>query len=131
MDAAYDHIQEESFMKEDELKPGDDTPTQSPTLNAEFQDAYNAVVNSPWGARLGGFWGTVKKAVRTPARLAGIVRADSTPERTIPRRSAETQHCREHYGHQRLVRHRKSHSRLVCHSGTRGCRCRISCPGPF
>jgi hypothetical protein len=63
MDAAYDHIQEESFMKEDELKPGDDTPTQSPTLNAEFQDAYNAVVNSPWGARLGGFWGTVKKAV--------------------------------------------------------------------
>ncbi|KAF2670429.1 BSD-domain-containing protein [Microthyrium microscopicum] len=55
MDSAYDHIQEENFPKDP------DTPTQA-SLNTEFQEAYQAVANSPWGATLGGLWGTVKKA---------------------------------------------------------------------
>jgi hypothetical protein len=103
MDAAYDHIQEEAFPKEDEQKAGDDTPTPSPTLNAEFQDAYNAVVNSPWGAKLGGFWGTVKKAVWMFTWLVKMPATDVTPERTIHRRSTKGQHGRQLYGNQRLV----------------------------
>jgi hypothetical protein len=63
MDSAYDHIQEEAY-------PQDPTPQQqtgsgnrpAPTdFNSEVQDAYKAISSSPWAARLGGFFGTVKK----------------------------------------------------------------------
>lgn len=62
MDIAYDHIQEENF-KEGEKKEGAPTNTTQNNLSQEFQEAYNAVTSSPWGARLGGLWGTVKKQV--------------------------------------------------------------------
>jgi hypothetical protein len=62
MDIAYDHIQEET------LSPGAETPkdTSSPkppttSLNTEFQETFRAFSSSPWGARLGGFLGTVRK----------------------------------------------------------------------
>jgi hypothetical protein len=54
MDLTYDHIQGETFKEN-----GD--PNQNSTLNADIQDAYKAISNSPWGMRLGGFLGTVKK----------------------------------------------------------------------
>jgi hypothetical protein len=75
MDTAYDHIAEENFPKEPEPKPervdaaGDaaseavagEAPPGS--LNEEFQEAYKALSSSPWGMKIGGLWGTVKKAV--------------------------------------------------------------------
>lgn len=66
MDVAYDHIQEETLTDDrqasssSEKKPNE----PAPTLNAEFQDAYRAFSNSPWGARIGGFLGNVVKQVR-------------------------------------------------------------------
>lgn len=67
MDLAYDHIQEDAYPK-DQAGSNKGTPkpeqTES-TLNKDFQDAYKALSNSPWGARLGGFLGTVVKQVGT------------------------------------------------------------------
>lgn len=65
MDAAYDHIQEQSFPDDDEKKPQSPTGSQDPSINAEFKEAYKAFSNSPWGARIGGFFGAVAKQVRT------------------------------------------------------------------
>lgn len=78
MDLAYDHIVEESLPKEDDGKrsrantattasgahavEGTAEQTQN-SLNAELQDAYKAFSASPWGARIGGFLGTVVKQV--------------------------------------------------------------------
>jgi hypothetical protein len=62
MDVAYDHIQEDTFPNDESGKPKE-TSAEPTTLNDEFQEAYQAVANSPWGARLGGLWGTVKKQV--------------------------------------------------------------------
>jgi hypothetical protein len=67
MDAAYDHIQEEIFPEDEEGKVHDKAAGEEPSLNSEFQEAYKAISNSPWGARLGGIWGTVKKQVRPAA----------------------------------------------------------------
>lgn len=62
MDVAYDHIQEETLTDDNQASSSSDkTPAQPPTLNAEFQDAYRAFSNSPWGARIGGFLGNVVK----------------------------------------------------------------------
>jgi hypothetical protein len=63
MDAVYDHIQEITFPKEDEVAQ-EAAAESSQSLNTELKEAYNAVASSPWAATLGGFWGTVKKAVR-------------------------------------------------------------------
>lgn len=62
MDLAYDHIQEEAFPPE----PETETETKKEkkpetTLNSDFQEAYKAISSSPWGARLGGFFGSVVK----------------------------------------------------------------------
>lgn len=78
MDLAYDHIVEESLPKEDDGRrsrantattatgghavEGTVEQTQN-NLNAELQDAYKAFSASPWGARIGGFLGTVVKQV--------------------------------------------------------------------
>ena len=62
MDVAYDHIQGESFPEDEAGKPQDPASPQT-SLNSEFKDAYNAFSKSPWGAKLGGLWGTVKKQV--------------------------------------------------------------------
>ncbi|ORY61317.1 uncharacterized protein BCR38DRAFT_459227 [Pseudomassariella vexata] len=66
MDLAYDHIAEEALPKgiKDNEKSSENTKPeqlQSPTLNDEVQDAYRAFSSSPWGSRLGDFFGNVVK----------------------------------------------------------------------
>jgi hypothetical protein len=64
MDIAYDHIQESTFPEEHgDSQPGDKKPAPQASLNEDFQDAYRAFSSSPWGARIGGFFGTVVKQV--------------------------------------------------------------------
>lgn len=66
MDLAYDHIVEESLPKEEDGKRPAGTSGAEQTqnsLNAEIQDAYKAFSNSPWGAKIGGFFGSVVKQV--------------------------------------------------------------------
>ncbi|ELR10108.1 hypothetical protein VC83_07561 [Pseudogymnoascus destructans] len=65
---AYDHIQESALAPEgasagDNNNGGNGEGKQMAqnTLNADFQDAYKAISSSPWGARLGGFLGSVVK----------------------------------------------------------------------
>lgn len=68
MDAAYDHIQEDLLRAS---TSGTTTPTASSStttsaqqpadLNTELADTFRAFSNSPWGAKLGGFWGNVRK----------------------------------------------------------------------
>ncbi|ATY58917.1 BSD domain-containing [Cordyceps militaris] len=62
MDLAYDHIQEEAFRR-DTPKPGEQASEQPPaaSLNDEIQDAYKAFSASPWGAKIGGFFGSMVK----------------------------------------------------------------------
>ncbi|KAB2571234.1 hypothetical protein DBV05_g10106 [Lasiodiplodia theobromae] len=65
MDVAYDHIQEETFPDDERRdKPAQASGApqeQSKDFNTEVQEAYKAISNSPWAARIGGLWGTVKK----------------------------------------------------------------------
>ncbi|KAK3333951.1 hypothetical protein B0T19DRAFT_142086 [Cercophora scortea] len=78
MDVAYDHIQEEAFPDEPEGASSSSSTTSTttgtaaadgsnkpahpqPTLNADLQDAYRAFSSSPWGAKIGGFFGSVVK----------------------------------------------------------------------
>ncbi|KAJ9151146.1 BSD domain protein [Pleurostoma richardsiae] len=60
MDLAYDHIQEESLPKDGEASAPKPQEQQS-TLNDDFQEAYRAISASPWGAKIGGFFGNVVK----------------------------------------------------------------------
>jgi hypothetical protein len=65
MDAAYDHIQEESFPdNEAPQQDKDSSQRRSSDFNSEFQEAYKVISSSPWAARLGGFLGSVKKQAR-------------------------------------------------------------------
>ena len=62
MDIAYDHIQEESFSPHSEHPPSaEDGGSQPQNLSTEFQQAYKAVSSSPWGMKLGGWFGEAKK----------------------------------------------------------------------
>ena len=71
MDVAYDHIQEEIISTDRSSTPTPQdhdivdasTPTGRPKqdLNTEFQETFRAFSASPWGAKLGGFFGTVRK----------------------------------------------------------------------
>lgn len=69
MDLAYDHIQEESFPKDNSDEgSGNDAGSsakseQHATLNSDLQEAYRAISASPWGSRIGGFFGSVVKQV--------------------------------------------------------------------
>lgn len=76
MDYAYDHIQEESLpphVERNTSTPNDGTSqdpqqqsqAQPHTLNTEFQQAFQAVSASPWGARLGGWFGEARKQGQT------------------------------------------------------------------
>lgn len=75
MDIAYDHIQEESLPAHHERDQqastaatgnGQQQQQQAPqTLNTEFQQAFQAVSASPWGARLGGWFGEARKQGQT------------------------------------------------------------------
>lgn len=60
MDVAYDHIQEE-VLSPNEAVEKDARDHEKSNLNTEFREAYTTFSSSPWGARLGGFFGTVKK----------------------------------------------------------------------
>lgn len=71
MDIAYDHIQEDAFPDEDSAKQS--TQPQPANLSAEFQEAYKVIASSPWGARLGGFFGSVKKQVGIYPRTSGHI----------------------------------------------------------
>lgn len=67
MDVAYDHIQEETLAPEAGVAPVEHdkgSGNQPKGLNTEINEAYKVISSSPWGARLGGFFGTVKKQVR-------------------------------------------------------------------
>ncbi|KAM3079636.1 hypothetical protein ACMFMG_006048 [Clarireedia jacksonii] len=59
MDFVYDHIQEQALPSENQNQNKEQQPET--TLNAEFQEAYKAISSSPWGAKLGGFFGSVVK----------------------------------------------------------------------
>jgi hypothetical protein len=59
MDTAYD---QEVITAKDDNAPKTEVEA-NPSLNTEFQEAWGAVSNSPWAARLGGLWGSVKKTV--------------------------------------------------------------------
>ena len=62
MDTAYDHIQEESYPQDAPPQQAGSSDKPAPAdFNSEVQDAYKAISSSPWAARLGGFFGTVKK----------------------------------------------------------------------
>ncbi|KAJ4312417.1 hypothetical protein N0V84_009953 [Fusarium piperis] len=64
MDLAYDHIQEDVYAKKpegSESKDGSKPEQAQSSLNEDFQEAYKALSNSPWGARIGGFLGNVVK----------------------------------------------------------------------
>ena len=77
MESAYDHIQEETLKSEQEEVHKGKQPEEG-NLNTDFQEAYKAFSASPWGTKLGGFLGTVKKqgesyyqGARQEAVLAG------------------------------------------------------------
>jgi hypothetical protein len=64
MDLAYDHIQEESYIKNAD-EPGESSKQDEAqtSLNNDIQEAYKALSASPWGAKIGGFFGNVIKQV--------------------------------------------------------------------
>src|SRR2546421_11777287 len=68
MDIAYDHIAEETYSDRSTTPKPTSSPGSSsavspnrPNLNTEFQETFRAFSNSPWGAKLGGLWGNVRK----------------------------------------------------------------------
>ncbi|KAK4579986.1 hypothetical protein LTR86_000188 [Recurvomyces mirabilis] len=72
MDVAYDHVQEETYSPSEE-RSGTSTTEQSSSdannsnqsLNADFQQAFQAVSTSPWGSRLGGWFTQARKQGET------------------------------------------------------------------
>lgn len=80
MDLAYDHIQEEALKQEAEKSTEQKKPDS--TLNDDFQEAYRAISASPWGAKLGGFFGNVVKQVCSDTPICHTAqRADPRPGR--------------------------------------------------
>lgn len=81
MDLAYDRIQGEALSPdEEEHRNRNSNNTAEPsTINADFQEAYKAISASPWGAKLGGFFGSVVKQVsREELRMSDVI-ADAPP----------------------------------------------------
>jgi hypothetical protein len=60
MDSAYDHIQEEVLRSDENSTEPTDKQTEG-NLNTEIREAYKSFSASPWGSKLGGFFGSVKK----------------------------------------------------------------------
>ena len=60
MDSAYDQINQSALTPDEQQR---NQQNQGNTLNNDFQEAYKAISSSPWGAKLGGFFGTVVKQV--------------------------------------------------------------------
>ena len=81
MDVAYDHMLIDSERSptpvpskpldapsaENSLTPKAEVPQQPsrPNLQLEFQETLKAFSSSPWGAKLGGLWGNVRKQGET------------------------------------------------------------------
>lgn len=73
MDIAYDHIQEEALSPSEEHQNNpissststSQDPSQSPNLNAEFQQAFKAVSSSPWGSTLSAWFSSARKQGET------------------------------------------------------------------
>ena len=63
MDTAYDHIAESTLSPSPAPERANDDQTTD--LNTELQEKFKAFSASPWGARLGGFFGNVKKQSET------------------------------------------------------------------
>ncbi|RKF74941.1 BSD domain-containing protein C22A12.14c [Golovinomyces cichoracearum] len=62
MDLAYDHIQEKALTPEEQSKSEEKNKVNNlNSLNSDFQEACKAISSSSWGAKLGGFLGTVVK----------------------------------------------------------------------
>lgn len=85
MDLAYDHIQEEALQPDHAQNKQQKQPET--TLNADFQEAYKAISSSPWGAKLGGFFGSVVKQVCTGRNFDLISYANYYPGRVSLQRS--------------------------------------------
>lgn len=63
MDLAYDHIQEEAYKIPEEQGESSKQEDAQTSLNSDIQEAYKAFSASPWGAKIGGFFGNVIKQV--------------------------------------------------------------------
>ncbi|KAL4788340.1 hypothetical protein BJX76DRAFT_353367 [Aspergillus varians] len=67
----YDHVQGDLFSASDQTKTeasqGDGSKSNEPAadLNTELQETFRAFSASPWGSRIGGIWGTVRKQGET------------------------------------------------------------------
>jgi hypothetical protein len=96
MDLAYDHLQDETYGKDAV------DPNQNSSLNADLQDAYKAITTSPWGVRLGGFLGTVKKQARQRLSFFQSLHADSARANLYTPRRRKSWH-----------RHRRNWPRLA------------------
>lgn len=64
MDSAYDQINQSALTPDERGRTQQQNPGAS-TLNNDFQEAYKAISSSPWGAKLGGFFGSVVKQARS------------------------------------------------------------------
>jgi BSD domain len=71
---SYDHVTNAEDRARTPTPPSNNEPTPDPTtprptssqparqnLQTEFQETFKAFSNSPWGAKLGGLWGNVRK----------------------------------------------------------------------
>jgi len=61
MDVAYDHVQEEALSPSEEQEQRKKADQSGDSLNAEFQQAFQAVSASPWGTKLGGWFSQARK----------------------------------------------------------------------
>ncbi|KAK5136765.1 hypothetical protein LTR08_002061 [Meristemomyces frigidus] len=61
MDIAYDHVQEEALSPSEEQSQRTQSAQSGANLNAEFQQAFQAVSSSPWGTTLGGWFSQARK----------------------------------------------------------------------
>lgn len=63
MDVAYDHVQEGNYPDDEgkRKQQPDGAVQEEKSINEEVQEAYKAFSASPWGMKLGGLWGTVRK----------------------------------------------------------------------
>ena len=61
MDIAYDHVQEEALSPSEEDAQDTTAAETSTNLNADLQQAFQAVSRSPWGSCLGGWFSQARK----------------------------------------------------------------------
>ena len=61
MDIAYDHVQEEALSPSEDHSQRTQSAQSGANLNAEFQQAFQAVSSSPWGTTLGGWFNQARK----------------------------------------------------------------------